>query len=996
MSLRFDYPLALLGLLAIPLLTLIAMQGVERVARARRGAAAALRGLLVLSAILALSGPSIVRASDRLATIFLVDASDSVGANAEGAARDYIRAALATMPRDDEAGIIVFGDNALVERAVSTDPDLGPLLSRPQTGQTDLAGAVRLGLALFPEGYARRLVLISDGQETKGDLVAAANVAASSGVEISTRTLGVASGDETLVSEVRAPARAREGEAVDVSVTIQSTRGGPARVRLFADGNLLTEQEVTLRAGNNPFTITVMQPGAGFHRFRAEVQAAADTFYQNNTASAFTDVKGQARILLLEGEPDEGTNLGAALRASGYVVDTRAANRAPLNLAELVAYDAIVLVDVPAEALGARSAILQSYVRDLGRGLIAVGGERAYGPGGYAGTPLEELLPVRMDLRNGVVNPPVSLVFAIDKSGSMAESGSGGTGGVTKMDLAKEAAFRALKLLQPQDEIGIVAFDGSAAVVAPRRALRDQPDIAARIGGLQPTGGTEIRAGLLEALNQQLASTAKVRHIILVTDGQSANNFADLVRQMNDTGITLSVIGVGQGVANYLPQLAADGKGRYYYAADAAQLPDIFLKETRLALRSYFVEGDIGPRLGATTPITEGLNGVPNLRGYVGTTAKPTAQTGLVSPEGDPLLVQWQYGLGRAVAWTSDAKGQWAVDWLPWSDFARFWSRTVGWTISATPQDLQLSTQTSGGRTTVGVDARDSSGAFRNGLTVVGTIVGPGGERKDVTLRQFAPGRYEADLGPLPEGSHLLAIVARDGAGVAQAATSGGIVTPYSPEYALPRTDRTAVLARARELTGGVELANATGAFAHTLPQARQARAIWPAFLIFAILLLPFDIATRRLLIGRGDVARAFARAGAGLRRRSEPTPTPERGASNATLGGLLAARQQQHERWDREGAAVPPPATSALAQPRAASPAPPVAAPRSTTPPTSPAAWSPPAAPSAQPRPAAPTPAPIPHTPSAPPPPAPQSGGQSGTLSELLRAKEAARKRNE
>jgi len=979
MSLRFDYPLALLDLLAIPILVLIAMQGVERGARARRGAAAALRGVLVLSALLALAGPSIVRASDRLATIFLVDASDSVGANAEGAARDYIKAALAAMPRDDEAGIIVFGDNALVERAVSGDPDLGPLLSKPQTGQTDLAGAVRLGLALFPEGYARRLVLISDGQETKGDLVAAANVAASSGVEISTRTLGVASGDETLVSEVRAPARAREGEAVDVGVTIGSTRGGAAQVRLFADGNLLAEQDVTLKAGDNPFTFTVAQPGTGFHRFRAEVKAAADTFYQNNTASAFTDVKGRARVLLLEGSPDEGANLGAALRASGYLVDTFAADRAPANLAELVNYDAIVLVDVPAEALGARSAILQSYVRDLGRGLLSIGGERAYGPGGYTGTPLEELLPVRMDLRNGVVNPPVSLVFAIDKSGSMAESGSDGTGGVTKMDLAKEAAFRAVKLLQPQDEIGIVAFDGSAAVVAPRRALRDQPDITARIGTLQPSGGTDIRAGLLEALNQQLASAAKVRHIILVTDGQSNNNFADLVQQMNDTGITLSVIGVGQGVANYLPQLATDGKGRYYYAADAAQLPEIFLKETRIALRSYFVEGDIGPRLGATTPITEGLTGVPNLRGYVGTTAKPTAQTGLVSPEGNPLLVQWQYGLGRAVAWTSDAKGQWAVDWLPWSDFARFWSRAVGWTISATPQDLQLNTQTSGGRTTVSVDARDSSDTFRNGLTVVGTIVGPGGERKDVTLRQTAPGRYQADLGVLPEGSYLLAIVARGGDGTAQAATSGGLIIPYSPEYALPRTDRTAVLARARELTGGTELADAAAAFAHTLPQAQQARAIWPPLLILAILLLPFDIATRRLLIGRRDFARAFVRAGAALRQRPAPVAVPERGASNATLGGLLAARQQQQERWDREGVTVPPPP-----------------APAPTPPPTAPAAWSPPAAPTPQPRPATTAPPTPLHAPSVPSPPTPGAMGQSSTLGELLRAKEAARKRQE
>lgn len=959
MSVRFEYPLALLGLLAIPLLVLIALRGVERGARARRGAAAAVRSLLVLTAIVALAGPSVVRESRRLATIFLVDTSDSVGPANSSTAQAYIKAALATMPRDDTAGIIVFGDNALVERAVSADPDLGPLLSKPQTGQTDLAGAVRLGLALFPDGYTHRLVLLSDGQETKGDLIAAANAAAASGVEISTRTLGIESGDETLISEVRTPARAREGEAVDVGVTIQSTRGGPAQVRLFADGDLITEQNVTLQTGNNPYTFTVARPGAGFHRFRAEVKATGDTHWQNNTASAFTDVKGQARILLLEGVPDAGANLGAALRASGYIVETTAADRAPTNLADLVSYDAIVLVDVPAEMLGGKAALLQSYARDLGRGLITIGGERAYGPGGYAGTPLEELLPLRMDLRNGVVNPPVSLVFAIDKSGSMAESGSGATGGITKMDLAKEAAFRAVKLLQLQDEVGIVAFDGSASVVAPRKALRDQPDITNLIGTLRASGGTEIRAGLAEALNQQLASSAKVRHIILVTDGQSANNFADLVQQMNAAGITLSVIGVGQGAASYLPQLAAAGNGRYYFAAEPTQLPEIFLKETRLALRSYFIEGDIGPRLGGATPITEGLTAMPNLRGYVGTTAKPTAQVGLIAPEGDPLLAQWQYGLGRVVAWTSDTKGQWATDWLSWSEFTRFWSRAVGWTISAAPQDLQLNTQTEGERTTVSVDARDSSGGFRNGLTIVGTSVGPGGEREDVTLRQSAPGHYQTDLGSLREGAYLLAVVARDTDGTAQAATSGGLIIPYSPEYALPRTDRTAILARARELTGGTELTDPVTAFAHTLSPAQQARAIWPPFLIAAILLLPFDIAVRRLLLARRDLARAFAWTGLARHDRPASEHVAERGPSNATLGGLLTARKQEQERWAGRGVDLQAPA--------------PVPTPRdrhqATTPPS--------------PHPA-PTPLPTP------------TSAQGNTFSQLLRAKEAARKRHE
>ena len=552
--------------------------------------------ILVASAVIALAGPTIVRETDRLATIFLVDASDSVGPSGVAAAREFIKASMATMPKGDTAGIVVFGDNALVERSLSEDPELGAILSTPRTGYSDLAGAVRLGLALFPEGSARRLVLISDGQETKGDLGAAAAAAAASGVEISTRTLATVSGEEALVSELRAPARAREGEAMDIAVTVQSTVAGTARLRLFVDGDLVREQAIELKVGDNRYSFTIPPIGSGFHRFKAEVQSGADTFWQNNSASAYTDVKGRARVLVLEGTPDEGANIAAALRAGGYVVDTQSSDRAPANLAELVPYDAIVLVNTPAEMLGGRAAVLQSYARDLGRGLVVVGGEKAYGPGGYAGTPLEELLPVRMDLRNGVVNPPVSLVFAIDKSGSM----SSGDGSISNMDLAKEAAFRAVKLLQPQDEIGIAAFDGSAYIVVDRKPVREQTDIASRIGSLQASGGTDIRSGLEAALGLQAGSTGKVRHIILVTDGQSDNNFADLITQMNAAGITLSVIGVGSGAAPYLPQLAAAGNGRYYAATDPAQLPEIFLQETRLALRSYFIEGDIGLRFGCS------------------------------------------------------------------------------------------------------------------------------------------------------------------------------------------------------------------------------------------------------------------------------------------------------------------------------------------------------------------------------------------------------------
>lgn len=987
MTLRFEQPLVLLGLLLLPLLVVVALFHAERSVRGRRIAASVVRLLLVASALIALAGPTIVRESDRLATIFLVDASDSVGPNGVAAARDFIKASLATMPNGDIAGIVVFGDNALVERSLSEDPQLGPILSKPRTGYSDLAGAVRLGLALFPEGSARRLVLISDGQETKGDLGAAAAAAAASGVEISTRTLATATGNETLVSDLRAPARAREGEVVDLSVTVQSTVAGGARLRIFVDGDLVREQGIDLKVGDNRYGFTIPPIGAGFHRFKAEVQAGADTFWQNNSASAYTDIKGRARVLILEGVPGDGANIAAALRAGGYVVDSQTADRAPANLAELVPYDAIVLVNTPAEMLGGRAAVLQSYARDLGRGLVVVGGEKAYGPGGYAGTPLEELLPVRMDLRNGVVNPPVSLVFAIDKSGSM---GSGGGAGVSKMDLAKEAAYRAVKLLQPQDEIGIAAFDQSAYIVAQRKPVREQTDIANLIGTLRADGGTDIRAGLEAALGLQSGSSGRVRHIILVTDGQSANNFDDLIAQATAAGITLSVIGVGADAAPYLPQLAAAGNGRYYLAQDPAQLPEIFLQETRLALRSYYIEGDIGLRFGAATPITEGIESAPNLLGYVGTTAKPTAQVGLLSSDGDPLLAQWQYGLGRVVAWTSDAKGQWATNWLTWPDFTRFWSRTIGWTVATAPQDLQLTTRTEGDRTILSVDALDPTGAYRNGLVVGGTTIGPDGARHEVTLKQIAPGRYEGDLGTLLEGAHLLAIVARDGQGNAQAGVSGGLIVPYSPEYALPRGNRV-TLTQARELTGGIELTDPAAAFAHTLPHARQSTAIWPPFLIAAILLLPLDIALRRLLIGRRDLQAVAARL---MRRPAPPEPTArERGSSNATMGNLLAARERMQLRWSGNRSLPPaPPSPAAGAESlRSETSQVPIAGPQ--------VAADKPVAPSkdALTRQSHPASRPTESVAARQDPPQPPTTPQaSGTLSQLLKAKEQARRRRE
>ncbi|MDQ3045596.1 MAG: VWA domain-containing protein, partial [Chloroflexota bacterium] len=701
--LGFDFtePLAL-GLLALlPLAGLVALAGSTTAVRRRRFAAIAIRCTLLAALIFALSGARLTRASDRIAVAFLVDASDSVAADNAQAAQGWVNGALTTMPAGDQAAIILFGANATVERAMSEERGTDLFRTQPLGTATDIAAAIRLGLALFPDGASRRMVIISDGEANSGDTEAAAMMAAANDVQISTVHLVRSETAETLVSDVRAPARARAGDTIDVEVRVESSQDTPATLRILADGAPLKEREVQLRTGVNTYSIAVTVGERGFRTFTASIVTPddADTTFQNNELSAFTDVSGPARALILEGTSGEGAPLVAALEAGGLGVDLIPATSAPDDLPSYASYDVTLLVNVPAQTLGSRMVTLQRYVRDLGRGLVVIGGDSSYGVGGYFSTPLEETLPVRMEIRDPEKLPQVSVNFTIDKSGSMGKCHGDGSGnqarvesGLPKTDLAKEATYQAISMLGPSDEVGIVAFDDTAVWIAPSGPLSEQPDIASALASIQPEGGTSIYAGLAEAVDSMTASTGKVRHIILVTDGWSnTGNFDALLEQMAANDITLSVIGAGGGSATFLEELAERGGGRYYAVENPHDIPGIFLKETKIALRAYIVEGDIPLALGAPSPILDGISAVPNLRGYVSTTAKATAQTVLLSDRAEPLLAQWQYGLGRSVAWTSDAKNQWASGWVDWESFAPFWTNVARWAASAPGGDLQVS-----------------------------------------------------------------------------------------------------------------------------------------------------------------------------------------------------------------------------------------------------------------------------------------------------------------
>ena len=945
---------AALALLPIALaITLLLSSGSRRrIGAARRRAALLGRTLLIAALVFALAGFQLVLPVDRLATVFVVDLSDSVGQPGRTAAIDYLRQSLALMPKDDVAGVVAFGKDALVERLPAEVRELDTIASTPVQGATDVGAALRLAAALFPDDAQKRIVLLSDGNDTTGEGQSEAALAAARGIQVQTHVIGLGGQDEVLVDRVSSPTTAHLGEEVEVGATITSTVAQPATVRLFADGSLVATQSVSLVAGQTAVTFRVKPTEAGFHIFRVVVEAGRDTFSQNDRGDSDTIVKGEPRTLVAAGNPDVAAQLVAALEKERQKVDVVVPEAIPAELQGLASYDTVVLVDVPRTRLTDRQMqALQVFVRDIGRGLVMIGGPHTYGAGGFAKTPLEESLPVDMGVRDRQKQPDVALVVVIDQSGSMdachCNSFDRGVGsqiaGVRKVDIGKEAILRAVAAMSPSDQLGVVGFDAAAHWAIHTAPLGQIGDVGSKISGINPGGQTNIFAGLDEAVKSLENTTATRRHIILFTDGWSSSGAYDqIIARMKVAGITLSTVGAGGGSAPILAELAREGGGRYYPAPNPASIPDIFLKETQQVSGQQIVEEPFHPIQTGDSPILRGLSaGFPTLLGYNGTTAKAAAQTVLVTARDDPLLAQWQYGLGRSVAWTSDSTGRWAKDWIAWPGFSRFFSQLVGWTFPGEESGgIEARFDSHGGQTTLHVESVESDGSPRDFFATTATVVGPSLSPVQVTLPQVAPGVYETSLGEIDSGAYAIRL-SQIRPGSSPIARTVGLVAPSAAEYRSLGANQP-FLAALRAATGGAVVDDPAAVWRHDLASTSSFSDLWPALLVLALLLWPIDIALRRVSVGSRELAgaRAWLRGGWRARRAA--------GLRSAAVSGMLAARERAAGAGARaallrrdDEPVIPAPV---LAQP---TPVPPAATEPAAT---SPAAASPEGAPSSPP----------------------------------------------
>lgn len=903
MSLSFIHPIALVLLLFLPLLVLftIAAARAEQVLHrttirrpilgwSRFHLSTLLRSLILVALVLALAGTQLVQPVKNLTVVFLVDGSDSVSPAQREWALNYINTALASRRPDDRAGVVFFGNNALVERIPSPLAALSRFTSTPVGSRTNIAEAIQLGLALFPSDTKKRLVLLSDGEENAGHAIEAARLAKVRGIPLDVVPIPIAHGNDVLIRALDAPDTAREGQDVPLTVHIQSSVASTGQLQVFTDGELVGTQEVTLPEGSSSVQVSVPGSQAGFHRYEVRMESPADTQAINNRAAAFTAVQGPPRVLIATTDASSAEPLKQALIAGGAQVEIVSPASIPSDQAQLKPYAAVVLVDVLSHDVPrAVQEALPIYVREQGGGFAMIGGRSSFGAGGWRRTPIADVLPVELDRKDTEHRPDLGLVLVIDRSGSMSESGN--NGGLTKLDLAKEAVFQATLGLEQQDEIGVVVFDTMSDWVLPVQPLPDLMAIQQALSQFQADGGTDIRSGIEPAARALAGIDAKVKHVILLTDGQAESNYADLIQQMRANATTISIVSIGADANPELQQIAQLGGGRYYRVMSVSDVPRIFLSETIQVAGRDIVEETFVPVVALPAPVVRGLDQLPPLHGYNATEPRPSARTILVGPNNKPILAQWQYGLGSSVAWTSDLKGQWAQAWVSWDQFPHFSNGLLDMLLPPEQAEgLALETHSDGDRAILELTVTDG-GRPLNDVRIQGRVLDPEDEGTELTFVQVGSGRYRAVTTTDTPGVYLAQVAVLNSDGSPYGRVSAGMVVAYSPEYRSAGTTPH-LLGDLADVSGGMLSPDPPHLFEPPAQVAGSVQEVSLPLLWLALLLLPIDIGVRRIALRQRDLV---ALRHAILERLRPRPPTPVE--TDETMTRLRAARDRARQK---------------------------------------------------------------------------------------------------
>ncbi|MEO8205307.1 MAG: VWA domain-containing protein, partial [Chthoniobacterales bacterium] len=633
----------------------------------------------------------------------------------------------------------------------------------------------------------------------------------------------------------------REEQPFRVGVEIISNRETEAEVDIFRNGARIGTQAMTLHPGINRFETTQTVKGEKVFEFTAAVRAKEDTISDNNQSSALLQAEGKSKVLLIADKPDQARYLAVALRQEGIILDIRPTTGAPVELSDLQNYDLLILDNVAAtDMTPSQIALMASYVRDFGGGLLMLGGDKSFGLGGYYQTPIEEVLPVRCDFEKQKDDPALGLAIVIDRSGSMSGE---------KMEMAKEAAKAAVELLSPKDYVTVVAFDNEVYSISDLQPAQDKAGIQQLISTIEASGGTNISPGLEMAYTRLSPAPAKIKHVILLTDGVSSPGpFREIISRMAEDRITVSTVGLGSDADQQLLQDMANwGNGRFYYTDNAQSVPQIFARETMTASKSSLLEVPFLPKAALPAPFLADIDlaNAPFLLGFVMTKVKPTAELWLTTETGEPLFATWRYGLGQAGAFTSDARNRWAVEWLKWNGYGKFWAQVVRRLMrSASLSRSQVAFRPEGEGQHITLDVLDEQGRYMPDAEGELSILTPSEKTQKVTLHPTAPGRLEAWWPTKEKGAYHMQATLRNGKEPMETQYYS-IATGYSDEFLLQPPDEKLLRKIAQE-TGGIFNPTPEQILENDKRTAPWENDLWPWFAALSLLCFVTDIAVRR------------------------------------------------------------------------------------------------------------------------------------------------------
>ena len=875
--------------------------------------------------IMLLAEPRAVRSNDTLTVLYSVDLSDSIGDRATNSALDFIASTVSKKPEKDEAGLIVFSRDAAVELPPRLTFVFDAVNSRLARDATNIEKGLLLSMAMMPEGNAGRVVLITDGCATEGNLNAALDELVARRIPVDVLPVEYQYEHEVWLEKLELPRTVKAGETYEAAIILCSLLPGEGKLSLRENDRLVFEDQVKYAAGKNRFTLPLYLREPGYYEYVARIEPprGMDGRAENNVAVNHLYLKGEGKVLLVYdpgGDERDWRPLFESLRRTRHDVESKAAFEFPRDVLSLMPYDAIVFVNVAADQVDtAQQQAVKDAVFNLGTGFLMVGGKNSFGPGGYHMTPVEDALPVTMDVTQKKVLPKGALVIILHT----CEFPEGNTWG-------KRIAKEAIRVLGARDDVGLLAYTSKGEEwvfkLMPAAKYEEMFRLINQVNaGDMPSFATTMKMGL-DGLK---ANDAAAKHMIIISDGDPGPPPPELVKAFVQARVSVSMISIyphGGMDISIMKQIAETTGGRYYHTNDPTQLPSIFIKEAKTLKREMIQNIIFTPRVEFPSPILKGIESLPALGGYVLTSPKPLTTTILKGPEKDevdPVLTTWRFGVGQAAAFTSDLSPNWGAQWVGWDKYDAFVKQLMV-NVARVEQksDLRVHAAAEGSQGMISAEDYSPRQSF---LQVEARVTGPNQQSVNVQLKQIAPGRYQAEFPLWGKGRYQVMTVGV-GDGRSERAT-GGFAVPYSPEYLRFRSN-TPLLEMIAQRTGGRMLRGTETAkeiFPKERPVRRTSRPVLDWFLILLAILIPLDVGVRRVQIDWSVVAGWF---------RGKKTAQPD-----ATLGALLERKKQIKFAGPDEPSRRPPP--------------PPPAAPRPVAPPSGPRL---PAAPSA--KPAAPAPA--------------------------------------